>query len=1220
MFWEIFLFEIKYRLSRLDTYLYFVGFFLLTFFSFVFGNVPDPYSCQVNAPISVTLFFSIVSLFMMVVTASVMGSPIYRDIEYATHEYYLSYPLTKNGYFWGRFLGSFLFVVLIATSLIWGSWLGVLLGPKLGWLPANRVGPFHLTSYLQPFFAFLIPNLLLTSSIFFGLVAYTRNIKIIYSGGIILYLAYMMGLFIFNHLDNKNLIYYLDAFGFNALRLIVSDTPPKQINTLIVSWTGKILINRALWTFIGLSILMITYWRFSFIRFFGFHSGKKVKTGTLFPSPASIKTIPVVASHFTGSYNRKILFTLSRIEILNIFRDFYFRLIMAVGIFFLGFIFFMGFGRWYGVVDFPRTVMYMDIYVHNFLLFIFLILLFYTGESLHREKATRFSLINDSLPPRNWLFYSAKFIALSVVALFLASIPIFLGVIIQIAKGYHDFHFAIYFAECFLITLPMFIEMICFCFCVHVIINNKFAAHAIALTVYVLMLAAYITHQWNYFLWMYSYTPGYSLSDMDGIGPTIKPLVWFNLYWIFGGGLLMVLAAVFYYRGVLSSFAERVRLARARFNRQTRITTVLLLIAFLGMGAYNYFNLSYLNTFLTPTEKDLRAIAFEKTLKKHEHDPLPAVVYLKMIVDIFPDQRKAITRALVTLVNKTNHPINTLLLDGDELAEYSIRCNGKEMPFTNALIYPRAKLSLFKPALDTSMYRIYRFPDPLKPGDTVILSLNSTTGYNGFTNDETGTALLRNGTFFNGGLPGMGYDEDEEMGERKRADYGMPEKEAEFPPKNNQEGLYQTITHNQGMTGFEATISTSGNQVVVAPGHLENQWTSEGRNYFHYVLKKPAAYYGFPILSAGYTILRDSVKLTDGKNVNINIFYFKNHSSNLDRFMAMSKDGLVYFSKSFGAYPFDEFSIVETAPYIIRESFPNLIASGEEYQWNARFESPDQFDYVYYFSSFLLAQQWWKHELSPNHTLGANNIAEGVAKYCALMLMEKKKGKDNIKQYLHDESDYYIWRHRYPFLKEKVLANSNDGYIWENKMAIFLYGLKDLIGEDSLNSALRRFYEHWAYRDKGPFAGNDDLFEYIKKVVPDSLQYYLSDGLSNITVYDNKILEAKLKPLTKPNEYSLQIKVSVAKFYSDTAYIETPAKEMNDYIDVGVFGVDTKGKDGRSLRNPIYFHKYRFPAGEHEINLIVKEKPSSVGIDPYEKLIDKNTNDNIFYLPVDKTH
>jgi hypothetical protein len=295
-----------------------------------------------------------------------------------------------------------------------------------------------------------------------------------------------------------------------------------------------------------------------------------------------------------------------------------------------------------------------------------------------------------------------------------------------------------------------------------------------------------------------------------------------------------------------------------------------------------------------------------------------------------------------------------------------------------------------------------------------------------------------------------------------------------------------------------------------------------------------------------------------------------------------------------------------------------MMAYGEEYEWNARFDSPDQFDYVYYFSSFLLAQQWWKHMLSPNHTVGAKNISEGVAKYNALMLMEKKIGRDNMRPYLHDELDYYLWRHRFNYLRENVLASSNMDYVSENKMAIFLYGLRDLLGEDSINNALRRFYADWAYRDKGPFAGNDDLISYFKKIAPDSLQYYLSDGLDNITLYDNKIVLAKVTPLTRSNEYAVHIKVFVAKSYYDTANKETPALKMNDYIDIGIFGVEQKGKDGRLLTNPLYFHKYRFTAGEHEINLVVNEKPLSVGIDPYEKLIDKNPYDNIFYLPGDK--
>ena len=46
-------------------------------------------------------------MLMSLVSSSVMGTALFRDIEYQTKDYYLAYPITKLGYFWGRFLGPF---------------------------------------------------------------------------------------------------------------------------------------------------------------------------------------------------------------------------------------------------------------------------------------------------------------------------------------------------------------------------------------------------------------------------------------------------------------------------------------------------------------------------------------------------------------------------------------------------------------------------------------------------------------------------------------------------------------------------------------------------------------------------------------------------------------------------------------------------------------------------------------------------------------------------------------------------------------------------------------------------------------------------------------------------------------------------------------------------------------------------------------------------------
>ena len=62
----------------------------------------------------------------------------------------------------------------------------------MGWRDPKEYGPNNLIYYLHPFFTIALPNLIFTSSIFFGLVAITRNVKVIYSGGILLFLGYFL--------------------------------------------------------------------------------------------------------------------------------------------------------------------------------------------------------------------------------------------------------------------------------------------------------------------------------------------------------------------------------------------------------------------------------------------------------------------------------------------------------------------------------------------------------------------------------------------------------------------------------------------------------------------------------------------------------------------------------------------------------------------------------------------------------------------------------------------------------------------------------------------------------------------------------------------------------------------------------------------------------------------------------------------------------------------
>lgn len=1212
MFWQIFSFEIKYRLKRPATYIYFGIVFLITILFVATGSTPASEKVFHNAPIAMAVLMSVFSMLMMLVCSAIMGVPLYRDIDHNTSGYYLSYPITENGYFWGRYLGSFLFVILIGSGLLFGIYVSSFIGPMFNWVPAKRMGPNHWANYLQPFFLIVLPNLFFSSSIFFGLVAITRNVKVVYLASILLFIAYLLGNILTADIENRWFVKLLDPFAINTLRLETRFYTPAEQNTLLSPVKGYMLYNRLIWGGVGLVILFATYFSFSFKRFFGGSVRKKIiEQGTAVRTYLS--KLPSATVSFAGGYYRSVMLNMAKIEYLNITRDIYFRAILLGGVIFLVIDFWLG-NLTYGVGNYPLTVNLMTYKNATYGIFVFIIIVFFTGETIHRDNSTRFAIINDALPTPDWVLYGSKLLGLLGLAVTLVTIPLIIGVIVQLLKGFTDFRFGIYFVELYGITLPQYIQMIMLSFAIHTLVNNKFAGHGLAIFIWVLMFMLRGFADMNYNLFFYSYTPGYIWSDIDGIGHMAKPVFWFNLYWMLFGFLLLVVSALYFNRGVITSFNERRAVARQRFHGATRVLAFLFLLGFLGVGAYNYYNVSYLNNYLTTKESEQHQVDYELKLKKYQNLAQPKITNLKLNADIFPMQRTVNVTALVTMVNKTDQPIATLHTDGGSLDSYSIKYNGKAIPATYPLIYKRGKFNWFRPKNDTDTYRIYHLPAPLNPGDSALVEIKSVSRYKGFTNDMSGADIVFNGTFFAGGLPTLGYDEQKELfSDEKRKKYKLPEKKDQFPPQTDKKGMSTLLFNDDAdLVKYDITVSTVGDQTAVAPGYLEKKWQQNGRNYYHYVQNAPPIDLFFDLISSRYTITRDSVKLPSGKTIGLELYYQANHNANLNRFMAAYKDGIAYFSKSYGDFQFKQMRLLEFPKYRdFAQSFPNTVTYSEGFGWTADFRDPTKFDYGYFVTAHELAHQWWGHQVVPNATRGSNLISEALAEYTALMLTQRKYGRDNMKRFLKDELDGYLRGRANEAKKENVFVDCNRQYEWYQKGALILYGLQDLIGVDTLNKALHEFRDAYAFKENPPFAGSKDLYSYINKHVPDSVKYYLDDTWNKITLYENKVVDVTSSPTGKKDEYKIKLKVSTRKMYADSAGNEKPALKMNDYIDIGVFAADSKNKDGSLKTNPLYLKKYKLTAGEHTYELIVKGKPIRAGIDPYVKLIDRIPDDNV---------
>ncbi|SEW55033.1 hypothetical protein [Chitinophaga arvensicola] len=1210
MFVEIFLFEIRQRFRQPAIYIYFGVTFLFMWITFATGSLPLGEKEHINAPFLIALASAGVSMLLALVGSSVMGLPLYRDIEYRTDEYYLSYPLTRAGYFWGRFAGAWTSMFFIALAIPAGIYLGATTGPWMGWRDAGQYGADKLLHYLQPFLIIVLPNLFFTSSLFFALVVLTRNIKVIYSGGILLYLCYFLSFFFFLNDGNGTVVNLADPFVINGIKWQNSQATDLQRNTMLIACSGTFLLNRILWAGTALVILLWAYRRFRFERFF--NKGDRSVLLPVEPRDNTKSFLNGPQQVFDSAYHRNTLCRLVKMELSNLVNDNYFWVIFLSGTVFLAFSFWMGHSP-YGVPDLPRTVTLFAIFNEAFPFYIFILFLFYTGEILHRERIQGYAVIYDTLPPPNRILWGSKLITLLILAIMLAVIPAVSSLGIQVAKGFYQFNLQMYGIQLFLILLPQLLAMVVYCFVVHVMVNRKFSAHSIGLFLWLLIFFLRKSGTFNYHLLLYSYTPSFTISDMDGLGHMIKPVTWFNIYWTSFSVLLVIVAALFYVRGMPRSFKDRCRAIPERFTPVTKIVTISGALFFAGVGGFIYYQVSYLNEYLTNGEMIARKILYEHTLKRYAGMPLPKVTRIVLRANLFPDKQTAVVDAQVTLVNKTTQVISGLLLDGEELTDYTISNKGTPLSYTYPLRYRRGLFNWFRPVTEPAKFRLYRFPSVLVPGDSMTLDVHSVTMHRGFENDFYAPDLLRNGTFFSGGLPGMGYDEQDEINnpfERKK--YHLPPKKSEEDIAQNDPIGISTLKSGAGadLLELDITVGTSGDQTALAPGTLLKEWTENGRHYFHYSQTNPGMYAPFAILSARYAVLHDTIQ--SAHPVSIDIYYDPLHARNISRFLTAYKDGLRYFESIYGPYPFSGIRLAETNVYLNKiSSMTTLDGYAEDFAWNAGFNDPVSFDYTYFRTARCLAQQWWRFQVAPNSTTGSLMISEGLSLYSALALEEKKLGKHNMRDILLDQlRDYYYQRRRLE-KPEHPLLTMNQPFE-EKKAGVVLYGLKDLMGADSFHAALRDFKEEYAFKAAPPFAGSNDLYRVLRKHVPDSLRYYLEDSWLKITLYNNRVLAATAIPTGNGSDYLVTLEVAVNKIYRDSTGKDLPASGINDYVDIGVY--TSQAEEGRNEHIPLYLRKHRLTGGVHTLTVVVHGKPVYVGIDPNAVLIDQSPGDNLMNI------
>ncbi len=1196
MLGSIFLFDFQQRLRRISTYVYFLVFFALgLLFALMSGGAFPGASVDfgtggkilLNSPYALNGIITYICFFGIVITAAIAGQATYQDIDSNSAVFFYTAPITKLDYLGGRFLAAVAVQIVIFASVGLGAWIATV----MPWIDKTRLGPQMIAAYLQPYVINVWPNLLFLTAIFFALAALTRKMLPVYAASVLVLIAY----FTVAQASGTGLATSMhaalgDPLGSAAIDRVTRYWTPFQRNTQLIPLGGILLANRALWLSVGAIFLAAAYATFDFA--YPSERGKKRKTLEANGAIQAAQSLPVAHPVFSSAASFRQLRSLTRIQFIETTKNVFFAVLMFAG-FLFSTISASGLLSPWEARTYPLTHLMVLMAGTGFFIFALAIIIFYSGELVWRERDAQLNQVMDALPLQRWVLFSSKLLALMLVQVLVVLTILAAGLVVQIAQGYHHFDFSLYFRELFLNRLTGLWILCVLAIFVQTLVNNKYLGQFV-MVLYIVATIALPPAGFQDYLYRFGQAPLVTYSDINGYGPFLQPLIWFRLYWGIAAVLLAIFTNWLWVRGTESSWRVRTKLARERLSAASLAGAGVCALLMLAVGGFIFYNTHVLNPYRTTFQIDDERAQYEKKYVQYWSLPQPRITAVTTEVDFYPARRSVVISGTMSLENKSDSPIDRVAITiwpGNlvPLPHPHLRVNRLSFAGGQKAVVEDSKLGFY----------LYKLPVPLAPQASVKLDFALQYDNPGFENSGPNTDIVRNGSFLTDGyMPYIGYSPNIELtDDSTRHKHGL-DKVRRLPKLEDVAARrYNSGSFDADWIDFDATVSTSPDQIAIAPGYLQKEWITGGRRYFHYKMDAPILNL-YSIQSARYLVRRDK-----WHDVSLEIYYQPGHEFNLDTMMQSMKETLAYCTANFSPFQFHQLRIIEFPGYgTFAESFANTIPFSESIGFITKVsKKPDAVNLPFYVTAHETGHQWWAHQAISAYVEGATSIDETMAQYTALMVMKHHFGPESMKRFLRFELDRYLSGRGMERNEENPLyrVDPNQGYIHYRKGSLVMYDLQDYIGEDKVNEAIRGFLKQYAFKGP-PYPTSLDLENYFRKVTPPQYQYLFDDLFQNITIYDVRALSADYVP--QPNgKYQVHLAVEAKKFRADTRGQEHTIP-VNDWIDIGVLD-----KDGKYL----YLQRQKIDQQKTDVTVTVDQAPAKAGIDPVDKLIDRNPDDNV---------
>lgn len=1189
---KFFFFEVRYWLRQPMVYIFILITGLLPFFAVISDNVQiggGIGNVYRNANHVVYQFYGAMSFLGILMVAAFVNATAIRDFTSDTAQIIFSTPVSKRSYLLGKFLGS----TFISTLPMLGVSLGIVLGSWWPSLDPLRVGPNNLLAHAEGFLVIALPNIIFSAAIIFAVAVLLRSTMASFITAIVLIVGYAIAGTLMSDMDNQYVAAMLDPFGGTATELVSKYWAVDEKNSALLPLNGVLLWNRLAWICVAMLVFLFGFVRFSFTD--RVQRAKLTSEDEEAPRTVTTATLPEVQLKHGGKAGFAQFLTLLRTDFFGILKGTSFIIIMTLGLVqlftSLAFVTSM-----YGNTTYPVTYNVADMMDGALGIYLLIIVVFYAGQLVWKERDPKIDGIVNALPMSTAANFLAKLTALVGIVLVVHLFAMLAGMITQLFNGYTRLQPGVYLSY---FVLPGTITYACWAvlaMLVHVLVNNKYLGWFVFIVLFLLNAFAWPAVDVVSNLAVFNSTSGLVYSDMNGFGPFLKGWLFFKSYWVLFTGLLVYLGYLYIVRGNDTAMRWRSHNAALRLKGAWPVGIVLL-AGWLGMLAYGLYSTKVVNTYRSSDQWEELQVRYEKEYKKYQGMLQPHYTDIEYFIDLDPGTRSIQYTADIKLKNKNDVAVDTLYFNVPRRMEV-------------VLDIPGAELVLNDTALDQRMYRL---STPMAPGAELSMKVSGGWAPKGISNNVEFTSLVDNGSFFNNMdlLPSIGYDTGGELTDReKRRKHDLPPNER--MPKLSADPAKRMdnyLLHNSDWVNVRTTIGTAPDQIAVAPGSLRKEWEADGKRWFTYELDyKALNFYSF--LSARYEVARETWKDPKGvePDVELEVYYQKEHDVNVPRMLNSLHKSLDYYTAHFGPYRQKQARIIEFPRYSsFAQAFPGTMPYSEGIGFITDLTAKEDIDMVFYVVAHEVGHQWWAHQVMGANMQGSTLLSESMAQYSALMVMEKEYGLDHMRKFLKYEGDKYQNARGFERLGEQpLLTVENQGYIHYNKASTVLYGLRNFLGEDTLNHAFRSLVDSFGYAEP-PWPTSLDWYAAVRKVTPDSLTYLLEDGIKYITLYDNKVIEAKGK-VNADSTWTVTVKLTAEKEHADSLGKGTPVL-MDDWMDIAVERWPSYGKDKELNDVPLVKERVKLHTGENMFTYTVVGKPNAVVIDPDQLFFDRHPED-----------